>query len=121
MLDQAMHPKKKLPPPPRPGHPLCPERVTFEVCLAQLVGFMNSQFHTLAALFEIIPAWLRFLESRELIDSERHAKTLDELRPLHASLLPLMKSHTDDPALYRALQAWPMRPENAQAPSQPQR
>ncbi len=41
MLEQAMNPKKKLPPPPRPSHPLCPERVTFEVHLAGLVGFMN--------------------------------------------------------------------------------
>jgi hypothetical protein len=110
MLDQALHPKKKLPPPPRPAHPLCPERVTFEVCLARMISLMNSQYHTLAALFESIPAWLRFLESQGLIDNERHAKTLDELRPLHAELLPLMKSYVDDPALYRALQAWPLHP-----------
>ena len=65
----------------------------------------------MTALFESMPAWLRFLESQGLVDTERHAKTLDELRPLHAELLPLMKSYVDDPTLYRALQAWPLRPE----------
>ena len=107
MLEQAIHPKKKLPPPPRPSHPLCPERVTFEVCLARLVGFMNSLHHIAAALFEIVPAWLRFLESRRLIDNQQHAKTLEELRPLHSDLLKLMKSYTDDPTLCHALQRWP--------------
>jgi SEC-C motif len=37
MLEQAMHPKRKLPKPPRPAHPLCPERVTLDVHLARLM------------------------------------------------------------------------------------
>ena len=113
MLEQAMHPKKKLPPPPKPGHPLCPERVTFEVQLTSLVGFMNAHYHTATALFEIVPAWLRFLESRSLIDADRHAKTVDELRPLHADMMRLMESQHDDPALFRALREWPARPEKS--------
>jgi len=107
MLEQAIHPKKKLPPPPRPGHPLCPERVTLEVCLAGLIGFLSGLYHTLAALFEVIPAWLRFLESRKLIDADRRDKTVAELRPLQASLLRLLETYTDDPTMYRAVQAWP--------------
>jgi hypothetical protein len=110
MLEQAMHPKKKLPPPPKPGHPLCPERVTFEIHLAELIGFMNGLYHTAAALFEIVPAWLRFLESRGLIDADRQAKTVEELRPLHADLLRLMESYRDDPTLLRDLLTWPARP-----------
>ena len=68
---------------------------------------MNGLHHIAAALFEIVPAWLRFLESRGLIDNDRHAKTVEELRPLHADLLKLMKSYTDDPTLFHALQRWP--------------
>jgi hypothetical protein len=34
MLEQALNPKLKLPKPPRPAHPLCPERVTLDVHLA---------------------------------------------------------------------------------------
>jgi hypothetical protein len=107
MLDQALHPKKKLPPPPKPSHPLCPERVTFEICLAQKFGFMSAQHHKAAALFEVIPAWLRFLQSKKLIDDEQRARTLEELRPLHASVLKLMEGYTEDPTLYRSMKGWP--------------
>jgi hypothetical protein len=72
---------------------------------------MNGLYHTASALFEIVPAWLRFLESRGLIDNERHAKTLEELRSLHANLLRLMKSYADDPTRYLALKGWPARSE----------
>jgi hypothetical protein len=107
MLEQAMHPKKKLPPPPKPSHPLCPERVTFDTCLAQNFGFMSAQHHKAAALFEVIPAWLRFLQSKKLIDDEQRARTLEELRPLHASVLKLMEDYTEDPTLHRSLKGWP--------------
>ena len=107
MLEEAMHPGKKLPPPPKPSHPLCPERVTFEVHLSGLVGFMNGLYQIAAALFEIVPAWLRFLESCGLIDADQHARNLEELRPLHADLSRLMESYREDLALFRNLQRWP--------------
>jgi hypothetical protein len=113
MLEQAMKPGKKLPPPPAPGHPLGPERVTFEVQLAELVGFFSARYHTAAALFELVPAWLRFLESRGLIAADRHAKTLEDLRPLHANLLRLMESYKGDPALFEELRTWPAGPAKA--------
>src|SRR6266851_4037475 len=103
MLEQAIHPKKKLPPPPKPSHPLCPERVTFDVCIGQMFGFMSAQHQKAAALFEVIPAWLRFLQSKKLVDDEQRARTLEELRPLHASVLKLMEDYTEDPTLYRSL------------------
>ncbi len=106
MLDQAVSPKKKLPT-PRPSHPLCPERVTFEVYLAQMFGFMSAQYHKAAALFEVIPAWLRFLHSKNLITDEQRARALEELRPLHADLLKAFESYTEDPTLLRSLKGWP--------------
>jgi hypothetical protein len=108
LLEQALHPKKKLPPPPKPGHPLCPERVTLDVHVSSLIGFFNALHHAAAALFELMPAWLRFLESRGLIDAERRLKTIEELRPLQADLLRVWQTYTDDPTLYRAIQAWPV-------------
>jgi hypothetical protein len=113
MLERAMNPGKKLPPPPPPSHLLCPERVTFDVHLAGLVGFLNGLYHTAAALFEMVPAWLRFLELRGLIDAQQHARTLKELQPLHTSMLRLVESYREDPALLHALQKWPARPEEA--------
>jgi hypothetical protein len=107
MLDQALHPKKKLPKPPRPAHPLCPERVTLDVHLGQMMGMLSGQYHAAAALFQAMPAWLRFLESRRLIDAATNRDVVTELLPLHATLLQLWEKLTDDPLLYRQGQAWP--------------
>jgi hypothetical protein len=106
MLEQALHPKRKLPKPPRPAHPLCPERVTLDVHLGGMMGVMNGLYHSAAALFQAIPAWLRFLESRRLIDSGTSRKVVAELLPLHATLLRIWEQYTDDPLLYRQGQAW---------------
>ena len=107
MLDQTLNPKKKLPPTPKPSHPLCPDRVTFEVFLAEMFGFLSAQQHKAAALFELIPAWLRFLQSKKLIDDAQRARTLAELCPLHTSFLKIMEGYKEDPTLYRSLKGWP--------------
>lgn len=117
MLEAALEPNKKLPPAPRPGHPPCPGRVTFEVHLTRLLGFFNNLRHTAAALFETVPAWLRFLQSRRLIDVERRLKTIEDIRPLHSQLLRLWEDQLDDPSLHRAAQAWPT--DAAQGPGEP--
>jgi hypothetical protein len=107
MLEQALHPKRKLPKPPRPVHPLCPERVTLDVHLAGMMGMMNDLYHSAAALFQAMPAWLRFLESRRLIDAGTRRKVAEELLPLHSTLLRIWEKCSDDPTLYRQGQAWP--------------
>jgi len=106
MLEQAMHPNRKLPKPPRPAHPLCPERVTLDVHLCGMMGMMSGLYHTAAALFQAMPAWLRFLESQRLIDAGTSRKVAAELLPLHATLLQFWEQYTDDPLLYRQGQAW---------------
>ena len=108
MLELAMNPNKKLPKPPRPAHPLCPERVTLEVHLAGLMGPLNGLYYPAAALFQVIPAWLRFLESRQLIDADTAKKVAAQLLPLHATLLEIWEQHTEDPALYRQGQTPPI-------------
>jgi hypothetical protein len=107
MMEQALNPKLKLPPPPPPGHPLCPERVTLEVYLAGLMGMFNNLYHVMAAVFEIMPAWLRFLETCGLIDADRRVMTVKELVPLHTSLLKALEKWGGDPTINRTLQAWP--------------
>jgi hypothetical protein len=110
MLETAMHPNRKLPKPPRPAHPLCPERVTLDVHLGVLMGLMNGLYYPAAALFQAIPAWLRFLESQRLIDAGTSRKVAAELLPLRASLLRIWEKHIEDPHLYRQGQAWPTLP-----------
>src|SRR5438874_2459653 len=107
MLEQALHPKRKLPKPPGSVHPLCPERVTLDVHLAGMMGMMNELYHSAAALFQAMPAWLRFLESRRLIDAGTRGKVAEELLPLHSTLLGIWEKYSDDPILYRQGQAWP--------------
>ena len=110
MLEQALHPKRKLPKPPRPAHPLCPEQVTLDVHLGGLMGMMNGLYHSAAALFQAIPAWLRFLESRRLIDAGTSKKVVAELLPLRTTLLRIWEQYTDDPHLYRQGHTWPALP-----------
>jgi hypothetical protein len=110
MLEQAMNPKLKLPKPPRPAHPLCPERVTLDVHLAGMMDMMNGLYHSAAALFQAMPAWLRFLESQRLIDAGTGKKVAAELLPLRASLLRIWEHYTEDPHLFRQGQAWPVLP-----------
>jgi hypothetical protein len=107
MLELAMHPNRKLPKPPRPVHPLCPERVTLDIHLGGLMGPMNGLYYYAAALFQAIPAWQRFLESRQLIEAGTTRKVAAELLPLHATLLGIWEKHTEDPYLYRQGQASP--------------
>jgi hypothetical protein len=71
-----------------------------------MMGMMSGRYHSAAALLLAMPAWLRFLESRRLIDAGTSKKVTAELSPLHASLLQLWEQYTDDPTLYRQEQAW---------------
>jgi hypothetical protein len=107
MLDQMMHPNRQLPKPPPPAHPLCPERVTFDAFLAKMLGPFSMQMHVLAAVFQAIPAWLRFLESRRMIDADTRRKVANELSPLHVTLTPIFENYRDDPILARQQELWP--------------
>ena len=53
-----------------------------------------------------IPAWLRFLESRRLIDADTSKDVVAKLLPLLDQLLRMWKHFNDDPQLYRQGQAW---------------
>jgi len=54
--------------------------------LAGLLGMWNQLYYCASALFEIIPAWLLFLEGRRLIDAEVRAETLRSLAGLANSM-----------------------------------
>jgi hypothetical protein len=98
--------KRKKPKPRRPDHVLCPDRATLDRHLARRLDFINPQQYKVVATFELVPAWLRFLESRQLIDAEQRGKTLQHLRGLDAELLKIWKQEVSDPALQRELERW---------------
>jgi len=91
----------------RAVHVLCPDTKTLDPYLAQQLDFFSARYHTVAATMEIIPAWLRFLESRQLVDSREHHGTLRDLAGLQADLLRLWNNHPGDPSLHPASErAW---------------
>jgi hypothetical protein len=107
MLERAMKPHLKLPKPPRPIHPLCPERVTFDFHIAGNLSIFAMKYHVAAALFQTIPAWLRFLESRHLTSSEIRSKVVANLLPMHPAMQKICSQFKQDPLLSQRQEAWP--------------
>jgi hypothetical protein len=105
LLERMERTTRIFPKPPRPANTLCPDPVTLEVYLAQLMGMMSGRYHSAAALFQAFPAWLRFLESQRLIDATIREQVTKDLTPLHTTLMTVWKQH-DDPLLYRQGQSW---------------
>jgi hypothetical protein len=114
MLESVLRPKqhKPKPEPSRPAHPLCPDRDTLDRYLGGLLGFLNQLHYRAVAMFEVIPAWLRFLESRQLVDAERRALTMQGLQPLQTQLLKLYEDYPTDPNLLAGIKSWHMEAEN---------
>ncbi|MBS1251739.1 MAG: Protein translocase subunit SecA [Anaerolineales bacterium] len=110
MLEAAMRRAAGKPEPQhktrQPDHWLCPDQNTLNLYLGGLFGFINPQYYKLAATFESVPAWLRFLETRGLVDAEQREKTLLELRGLDTELLKVWDEHPADPALREGTEQW---------------
>jgi hypothetical protein len=85
---------------------LCPDRETFDHFLSRLFDFFNPQPYKAAATFEILPFWLRFLETRQLLSASLHEKTLHDLSKLVAHLRELFRKMSADPALHAAMNTW---------------
>lgn len=108
MLERALRgnrPKPRIKRRP-PENILCPDRETLDRYLAGLMHFLNPQYYEVAATFEMVPAWLRFLEMRELIDHDLHRRTLLNLRELQEDVISLFESFREDPALVEAMRNW---------------
>jgi hypothetical protein len=98
-------------PPPKPKfrryeHSLIPDPERLEHYLVGLLDMMSQLHHRAAAFFEIIPAWLRFLETRRLIDAEVRVRALGDLAYLADDLRRAFENYLDDPSPGRALDAW---------------
>jgi hypothetical protein len=102
---KASRGKKHKPSPRRSHHPLCPDRKTLDHFLADLLNFINPQYYKATATLELIPAWLRFLASRQLVTADQHQQTLAELRGLDTEFGMVVKTHPD-PALRTAMDHW---------------
>ena len=87
-----------------PKHILCPDASTLDVFLGGLLNFINPQHYKLAATIELIPAWLKFLEARQLIDKNLHDQTLNSIRKkIIKTLLNVYDRAVSDPSLKQNL------------------
>jgi hypothetical protein len=66
----------------KPLHPLCPDWATLDRYLARLMGFLSARVFPAAALFELTPAWLRFLQARGLLETDFANRVQQALAPL---------------------------------------
>jgi hypothetical protein len=88
------------------GHPLCPDRATLDHFLGGNLDLLNFRKYRAVVTFELMPAWLRFLEGRGLLSAEQRRAALEQLRPLRESLLKFLEKDRTDPHLAPALRAW---------------
>jgi hypothetical protein len=89
-----------------PPHLLCPDAYTLHRFLDNLLNTWGPRLHKGAVMFELIPAWLRFLESRDLIDADQLVRTLDELADLVPHLADIWGKFSSDPAVRLAAERW---------------
>jgi len=87
-------------------HILVPDRERLDQFMAGLLGMLNQLYYRAAAAFEIVPAWLRFLELRGLIDAEVRAQTLSDLAGLADALRRAFDNFGRDPSLRRECEEW---------------
>ena len=93
--------------PPTAVLPLCPDREQLDKRLYSLMNFLGFQPYKGLVLMEVIPAWLQFLEERELIDAESHVASLHSLRDLAESVQVLVAHEIVSPRLTEDLAvAW---------------
>ena len=70
-----------------------------------MLDFLNPFHYRVAAAFEIVPAWLRFMESRGLIDADERARGIRDLAGMADDLRAAFDKFPD-PALPLALERW---------------
>lgn len=94
-----------------PPYSLYPTAETLDSYLGELMGFMSFRFYEASALFELLPAWLRFLAKYNLLDQKVHEKLLQSLNYLKDPLLQIARQQLTDPLVETNLAGWPYRGE----------
>jgi hypothetical protein len=87
-------------------HELIPDRERFDRHISAHFGMLGQQPYRAAALMELTPAWMRFLELQGLVDAEMRRQALRDLSPLADELLKIYKQGLRDRALCDAMERW---------------
>lgn len=110
LLDAAMQgrnkPKlKRRFVPRKPEHVLMPDYATLDHYVAKLLNFINPQHYKAAAIVEMTPHWLDFLQRHNFIDDTQRQQRLRRLSDLAEPLMKIFKQ-SGDPALYQGIESW---------------
>jgi len=96
-------------PPKAAENILCPEPATLETYFARLLGPLDAQPHVAVALLMVLPAWLRFLESRGLIDAAARSRVRQAIAPLATDFARLFENWTTHPVMVEDIKHWAER------------
>ncbi|MGB0389217.1 MAG: hypothetical protein ACPGWR_30710 [Ardenticatenaceae bacterium] len=80
-------------------HFFVPDAQTLDRYFSNLINSAYPQLYSMATFYQLLPAWLRYLESHHLIDGTQRDQTLDELREMNADVLKTLSRYTSEPAL----------------------
>lgn len=89
--------------------PIYPEAKTLDRYLAEMMGFLSFRYYEASALFELMPAWLRFLAKHGLLDEKTGQQMLKSLNYLKGHLLEIARKQFADPLVEENLADWPYR------------
>lgn len=89
------------------SHTLCPDSETLDLFLSRKMNMFSRRVYKVGAILELIPAWLRFLESKGLIDHDQKENTFAELMSVQATWLKILTRLSSDRALLSGVSiAW---------------
>ncbi|RMH00313.1 MAG: hypothetical protein D6706_04285 [Chloroflexi bacterium] len=83
--------------PPEPVHPLCPDAATLTRYLEHLLHATRPQPYRAAVLFTLLPAWTRFLRSRQLLAPATETAVWQNLDQLPQKVANFWQNWPDDP------------------------
>jgi hypothetical protein len=88
-------------------HPLAPDQGTLDCFIGEQQTFFSLSLHKVTGMFELLPAWLRFLKAQGLIDADRRKESTRQIAGLLSALLcSALRSIVDTSSYDPALAHW---------------
>jgi len=106
-LGDLMRSGRPIPKPKPNPHPLAPDADTLQRFLAKLLNYDPVRPYPAAALYTLLPTWLRFLQARHLLTPAEAKATLDDLASLQGDLHTFLSNLAGDEALATVVAQWP--------------
>jgi hypothetical protein len=106
-LGDLMRSGRPIPKPPASFHSLAPDSDSLHRFLGKLLNYDPVRPYAAAALFTLLPTWLRFLQARQLLPAADARATLDDLAGLKADLHNYFVNRAGNDELATAVSRWP--------------